>query len=471
MKKTLVCLSLVALMGLSGQAMAAIGTIDAVPAATLLLPYFEVNLDDPNGLTTLFSINNASAAPAIAHVTLWTDLSIPTLDFNVFLTGYDVVTFNLRDMFTTGFLPRTRAENLPTTPFSPRGNFSLPNTAAPWLDIPSCTAQLPIGDLPPVFVDHIRRAHTGLASPTFFAGGCSGFQHGDNIARGYITIDVVNNCTLRFPDNPLYHAEDLININQIWGDYFYVDRTNEFAQGETLVHVEALGWPYWPPPGGPGLAVFGADEYTFYRRYSGGLDQREGLGSTFASRFVAQLAAGTEGGTTFQVWRDAKHSVIAPFSCALDFPSPPFPLSQHQIVIFDEQENPDVPPPGPPVSPPPPGPVGLIPFPLEAQRVEIGGLQFPVPVPFGWIYLNLNTEVTGQSAAFAAFPDAMQNWVTTVIDAHGLFSVGYDAIQLDNVTFAGQGEVVGTITRGHQDLCLRQPSLTWPAGVQPPPCP
>ena len=31
------------------------------PAATLLLPYFEVDLGDANGPTTLFSINNASA--------------------------------------------------------------------------------------------------------------------------------------------------------------------------------------------------------------------------------------------------------------------------------------------------------------------------------------------------------------------------------------------------------------------------
>ncbi len=28
----------------------------------------------------------------------------------------------------------------------------------------------------------------------------------------------------------------------------------------------------------------------------------------------------------------------------------------------------------------------------------------------------------------------MQNWVTAVMDAEGRFSVGFDAIQLDNVT-------------------------------------
>ena len=48
--------------------------------ATLLLPYFEVDLSNPSGTTTLFSINNASASAAVAHVTLWTDESIPTLE-------------------------------------------------------------------------------------------------------------------------------------------------------------------------------------------------------------------------------------------------------------------------------------------------------------------------------------------------------------------------------------------------------
>src|SRR5947209_2426269 len=62
-------------------------TVDAVPAATLLLPYFEVDLDDPDGLTTLFSINNASGSEALAHVVIWSDLSVPVLDFDVDLTG------------------------------------------------------------------------------------------------------------------------------------------------------------------------------------------------------------------------------------------------------------------------------------------------------------------------------------------------------------------------------------------------
>lgn len=66
---TILCALAVCLLALAVPARAEIGTIDAVPAATLLLPYFEVDLTNPNGITTLFSVNNASASAAVAHVT------------------------------------------------------------------------------------------------------------------------------------------------------------------------------------------------------------------------------------------------------------------------------------------------------------------------------------------------------------------------------------------------------------------
>src|SRR5688572_12525828 len=105
-----VCLALLGFLSFAGSSSAEIGTIDDVPAATLLLPYFEVDLNNANGVTTLFSINNASAAAALAHVTVWTDLSVPVLDFDVYLTGYDVQTINMRDILN-GILPKTADDN------------------------------------------------------------------------------------------------------------------------------------------------------------------------------------------------------------------------------------------------------------------------------------------------------------------------------------------------------------------------
>ena len=107
MRKTVLLVALMSLLALGGQSFAELCTVDAVPAATLLLPYFEVSLDDTSDVNTLFSVNNASAAPTVAHVTLWGDWSLPSIDFDIFLTGYDVQTVNLSSVFNNGFLPIT----------------------------------------------------------------------------------------------------------------------------------------------------------------------------------------------------------------------------------------------------------------------------------------------------------------------------------------------------------------------------
>src|SRR5947208_957860 len=80
--------------------------IGVTPAATLLLPYFEVDTAAAagTGSTTLFTIVNTSRYPQIAHVTLWTDWSFPVLDFNIFLTGYDVQGINLFDVIVRGLV-------------------------------------------------------------------------------------------------------------------------------------------------------------------------------------------------------------------------------------------------------------------------------------------------------------------------------------------------------------------------------
>src|SRR5581483_11091125 len=41
------------------------------------------------------------------HVVLWTDWSFAALDFNIFLTGYDVQSISLRDIFANGQIAPT----------------------------------------------------------------------------------------------------------------------------------------------------------------------------------------------------------------------------------------------------------------------------------------------------------------------------------------------------------------------------
>src|SRR5947207_5492883 len=67
------------------------------PAATLLLPYFEVDFKSPQSQarTTLFTVQNVAKLPQIAEVTLWTDYGYPAFTFPIFLTGYDVQSINL----------------------------------------------------------------------------------------------------------------------------------------------------------------------------------------------------------------------------------------------------------------------------------------------------------------------------------------------------------------------------------------
>jgi hypothetical protein len=111
-----------------------------------------------------------------------------------------------------------------------------------------------------------------------------------------------------------------------------------------------------------------------------------------------------------------------------------YPLGQEGIVIFDEEEQPQVPQ-SFPVSPQPPQ-TGLIPFPAEAQRTTVGGADLPVPFVFGWLYLNLNTSVAAAGANPPEDPAAAQAWVTVEMKAQGRFSVGFDAIQLDSACVA-----------------------------------
>ena len=112
-------------------------------------------------MTTLFSVNNASATAVLAHVVVWSDLSVPVLDFNIYLTGYDVQTINLRDILVNGSLPRTASDGQdPQDTISPQGDFSQD------INFASCTGQLPPPALPANFV----AAPAALADRQVLAG-------------------------------------------------------------------------------------------------------------------------------------------------------------------------------------------------------------------------------------------------------------------------------------------------------------
>jgi hypothetical protein len=279
---------------------------------------------------------------------------------------------------------------------------------------------------------HLQPALTGRASSI---SNCVGVAYGDNIARGYVTVDVVNQCNLDFPSTPGYFTSVADFRNILWGDYFYVEPGENFAQGETLVHIEACqpGNGFIGPVGnGAGYCPFGVGDFTFYARYVSdtGADQREGLASEFAVRYIT---GGTfSGGTDYIVWRDSRSTDIIGGSCPAENDFAWYPLNQELVVAFDEEENSeelcvtesDV-------SPPTGGQQTC--FPIEAGRYNVSDSAVPgsqtlgPTADFGWMFLDLDLATAQPSQA----------WVTAVMSAEGRFAVGFDAIQLDNVSEEG----------------------------------
>lgn len=439
MKKIALVLAFAGAVALAAphDARAEIGTADQVPAATLLLPYFEVKLDDPNGVNTTFTINNASAAAALAQVTLWTDEGIPTFNFNVYLTGYDVQQVNLRSLFDGGFVPITADAGAdPSDVVSPKGplaqDLNFPGTGGV-CDVPYLSPELTSAEL-----RHIRTAHTGRRSAVL--GGCAGATYGDLVARGYVTVDAVTECTATNPSTAGYFSGTADARNILWGDYSIVTPAQNAEVGSSLVHIESChGGGFVGYVGnGAGYCPFAAGDYTFYGRLNGfdGTDNREPLSTVFATRYVQ---SGTFDATDLLVWRDTKlppTGANGKHGCGKK-PSW-FPLSQSDVVGFDEQENPtdlcfvfDN------FSPAIGGSKPC--FPLAAQRVSTAtgnplGHPLGPPAPFGWLFVNLNHTVAGDPQ-----PGVAQGWIETVQGASGRFAAGFQAIQLNNALAPEKG--------------------------------
>jgi hypothetical protein len=403
---------------------AVICAVDAVPAATLLLPYFEVDLGNSLGSQTLFSINNASATAVLAHVVVWSDLSVPVLDFNIYLTGYDVQTISMRDLIVNGSVPQTAtAGQDPNDTISPQGLFSQD------VNFASCQGVLPPPPLPSFFTAHLQAALTGRPS-AILKGNCAGQSYGDNIARGYVTVDTVSNCSLRFPGDAGYFASGgtgyATNQNVLWGDYLLIRTQTALFVGGTLVHVEADA---------RNPATSTAGRYTFYGRYVSwtAVDNREPLATNFAARFMN--GGGYTGNSLLAVWRDSKVNQ-GPFTCPATFGVRPawYPLGQEAIVIFDEAEHPVVAQTFP-FSPQPPVDT-ISPFPAETQITLVGGPVLPVPFTFGWLFLDLNTSVAAAGANPPVDPLAAQAYVTGFDETNGRFGVGIEAIRLDSACAA-----------------------------------
>ncbi len=394
------------------MAQAELGVIDYVPAATILIPYFEVDVSDAAcanataGVTTLFAVTNTVADSTLVRVNLWTDWNVPLLGFDIFLTGFDIQTINLRDIFCFGRLPQTGlgsgnspvgigSSGLPT--FETECNQSTMPGPPPFYE-----------PLPEIVVNEIKAAYSGRALPG--SSGCAGSgQRGPEIAVGYITIDAAQDCPL-FVDSPMapgYFDTIATEDNILLGDFFLADPSNNFSQGFPAVHLEA-GFP------GP---------HTFYGQYTipeegMPVDRREPLPSTFAARFARGAGFNQ---TRHLIWRETGMP-----GAVVDCGTRPafFPLGNidFPVGVFDEQENFMLP--------------AALTLPNAVNALVVNNVAGAdvVPkldvadLPFGWIIYDLRS-----SATQAVYGDNLaQAYVTSTFQALGLFSVGLHGAILDD---------------------------------------
>jgi hypothetical protein len=386
--------------------------ISVAPAATLLLPYFEVDLDAVNssGETTLFTITNTSNLDQIAHVTLWTDFSFPVIDFNIYLTGYDVQAINLFDVISRGVIAPDAGTGTAVT--KTRGTYSDVNGA---LNLAACD-RLP-GALDPIYVTRMVQAFTLGRVPAFGAApGCNTVGNVHDNAVGYATIDVADLCSTSLPTDPGYFTSEIRFDNVLIGDYQQINSTENFAQGNPMVHIRAI-----PEGGEPGsIAVVNFDR-TFYSRYQlpgGVVDRRQPLPSVFAARWIQGGAGSFQ--TSYKIWREGQTDAVGQ-ACA-DFPDNV--TSVAEVVRFDEAENGIGDVPVSRVSPP----LTLDNTLPETSRTAVTDTsvypQLTNGAVAGWMYLNLDNDEFDEIAS--------QNWVVVSMRAQGRYSVDFDAAWLAN---------------------------------------
>jgi hypothetical protein len=378
--------------------------IALLPAATLLFPYFEVDLTSRVGETAIFTVTNVGPEEQIAHVTLWTNRAYPVIGFNIYLTGYDVQSIDLRDVLM-GRLGPSRGSGLPYPGELSRSNRALNTSACD--ELPS--------QLSPAAVQRMHLAFiNGTVPATGDTPACSGVSTApkNGLIVGYATIDVVGSCTTLLPTETAYYTEAIRYDNVLVGEYQQLNRSQNFAQGGPLVHIRAIR-------GSDGKTNL-LD--TFYARFQSAaapkLDARQPLPSTFAARWVHGGNAALE--TTFKIWRQGLTGAGAPcdkYKCNAK-------LQVTEFATFDDEENGvgRAPEAGPVCTP-----IELDFITSAALRADSSDREFFPQIDngalSGWIYMNLTPE----SEEFTR-----QAWVVTSMRAQGRYSVDSDALALGN---------------------------------------
>ena len=367
------------------------------PAATLLLPYFEVDINSQvtSALSTIVTVVNTSKQPQIARVTVWTDMGYPIFWFNVFLTGYDSQSFSLYEVLVRGRLPMTTATRTP-------GRASSSNSANPYTLQNTLCDSIAGSIAPPV----LARVQSALTTGVLDSSSCPvGTEHKNAI--GYLTIDVVNSCSDASPLDAKYWNEVLLYDNVLTGDYIRMN-PNPFSGNDAganpLVHIRAI-----PESGPAGATTATPFPYTFYDRYAHRSDRRQPLPSLFSVRYID--GGPTAFHTNLTIWREG---VATASKDPCDFAANArLALPHSNVVRFDEHENATAP---------------------GADASTAATLLLPINAPImppasaagdhgGWFWLSLDNGTMKRPS---------QNWVIVQMNAEGRYGVDFDATFLAN---------------------------------------
>ncbi len=360
------------------------------PAASLLFPYFEVDLADPGGATTLVSIGNAFDRPVLAHVVVWTDWGVSSLAFDLALGASEVRSLSVRSILL-GRLPVSG--NAGTVP-----------------DAPSCEFPIPP---PPIDLDELQARHTGQPSP--FSGLCYGSGRlGAEVATGFLTVDVVHDCSAgALPTDGGYFDDGqglAANDNALFGDFFLLHPGEDFAQGFAAVPLVADADLFEPTEQNPVVPR------TFYWLWNGydDSDDRAPLSPLHRARFLH--GGGFDGTTDLLIWTGGVGSAAGPQPCggdpwadAFEFPV----LDLH----FRDQAGETL------------ATTGFVPSAMTF-RYAIDGDEVPLELgTFGSIDVRASSL-----GCLVLLPcqGPLQSWVAPLIGASGRFSVGLEATALED---------------------------------------
>jgi hypothetical protein len=474
MKKFTVLVAL-ALLAATGTSYAVTCSTDNVPAATLLVPYFQVSGSAASGqigqggVDTLVAITNVSLWGAIAHVTVWNKQSAAVLDFNVPMTGYDVAFFSMRDVLNGNLNVNPNTQNMDsgidpcrdfanlgdtqpqfirfTHPQYPTGDFfdSIGYYATPAFSGNFRNRVLDSLDEAPVYSILSTRPKNDTDNPACNVASDGTFT---TVFSGYLTIDVVNYCTNWFPNQSTFYTFDAIATrgwdlnfgpNVLMGDVFFVDpaAAGGNISGEAAVALEFDERLEFD------TTTWAASPYrTFYGRYGQNFndaaagpvarftfrgDGREPLGAAYGFRYLNDSANGLQSWAT--IWRSdwwdsddnslSQTATIATNLCAIS-------SNGRQITVstWDNDENQNQITGG--------GPSGDVPITVytnvwwESNRVSLLGNADMNPSLFkgGWTRFIFNRNFDARYH---------QAYVSIEHTAPGAFvSVGHGATLIDN---------------------------------------